>query len=229
MKFHGIVKSTVLDYPGLMACTLFTGGCNFRCPFCQNAALVLDPSSEPTLDPDEIENFLKNRVGLLDGVCITGGEPLLQADITSFVTHVKSLGFRVKIDTNGSFPEKLDELIHSGCVDYIAMDIKSSPKGYAAAAGLESFDMTPIYTSVTLLKQSGIDHEFRTTLVKELHHEEDMIAIGQWLGKEEKYFLQTFLDKGMNIKSGLHGFSKKEEENFQKILKSYIDSVSIRG
>jgi len=229
MKFHGIVKSTVLDYPGLMACTLFTGGCNFRCPFCQNASLVLNPLSEPTLDPDEIEDFLIHRVGLLDGVCITGGEPLLQADITEFVAHVKSLGFQVKIDTNGSFPEKLEELIRGGCVDYIAMDIKSSPEGYAQASGLQSFDMTPLYKSVNLIKESGIDHEFRTTLVKELHSEKDIIAIGKWLGKDQKYFLQTFLDKGMNIKSGLHGFSKKEEENFQKILNSYIDSVSIRG
>ncbi|MCH3917333.1 MAG: anaerobic ribonucleoside-triphosphate reductase activating protein [Spirochaetia bacterium] len=229
MKFHGIVKATVLDYPGLMACTLFTGGCNFRCPFCQNASLVEDPSSQPVLDLDDLDVFLKSRIGLLDGVCITGGEPLIQQDIGAYCSYLKELGFKVKVDTNGSIPSRLAELLAGGNVDYVAMDIKSSPEKYAQATGLESFDVKPILESVDLLKHSTVQHEFRTTLVRELHTEKDIDAIGLWLGRGQHYFLQTFEDKGRNIVSGLHGFTKKEEENFQIRLKNYMDFVELRG
>jgi pyruvate formate lyase activating enzyme len=229
MIFHGLVKSTLLDYPDKLACTLFTGGCNFRCPFCQNSALVLDPASEPIIDQKELNTFLKKRVKYLDGVCITGGEPLLQKNVGDFCKYLKDLGFLVKLDTNGSFPKKLESLIAKNLIDYVAMDLKSSKEGYAKAVGIEKFDYSVIEESVDILQNCDVDHEFRTTLVKELHSEKEIRGIGSWLRKDQKLYLQRFEDKGSNIVQNLTGFSEKETILIQDILKTYIASVKVRG
>jgi pyruvate formate lyase activating enzyme len=229
MVFHGLVKSTLLDYPGKLACTLFTGGCNFRCPFCQNAALVLDPSSEPLIDSDELNAFLQKRKRYLDGVCITGGEPLLQRNVEDYCKYLKDLGYLVKIDTNGSFPQKLEKLISKNLVDYVAMDLKSSKEGYAKAIGVDNFDISLIEQSVNILEDCSIDHEFRTTLVKELHSEKEIHGIGSWLRKDQKLYLQHFEDKGSNIVKNLTGFNEKETKVIKDILKTYIAFVEIRG
>lgn len=229
MKFHGLIKSTLLDYPGYFACTLFTGGCNFRCPFCQNSSLVLNPESEPTINEEELVNFLLKRKKYLDGVCITGGEPLLQKDIVNFCKFLKNIGYKIKLDTNGSFPKKLKKLLDLNLLDYIAMDIKSSKKGYSTAIGLDTLNIELIEESVEIIKNSNIEHEFRTTLVKELHSIDDLISIAKWLGPSEKFFLQTFEDKGSNIESNLHAFSKEEELYIKNKLKNYISFVEVRG
>ncbi len=229
MIFHGLVKSTLLDYPNKLACTLFTGGCNFRCPFCQNSSLVLDPSSEPIIDPTELDTFLKKRVKYLDGVCITGGEPLLQKNVDDYCKYLKDLGYLVKIDTNGSFPKKLESLISKNLVDYIAMDLKSSKEGYSKAVGIANFNISQIEESVEILKNCNVNHEFRTTLVKELHGEKEIIGIGKWLNKNQKLYLQKFEDKGSNIANNLTGFNQNETKVIQNILKTYIDLVIIRG
>ncbi len=227
MQFHGLVKSTLVDYPNLLACTLFTQGCNLLCPFCQNSSLVLKKDL-PALDSNELLNFLNKRKNILDGVCITGGEPLMQDEIFSFCKILKDIGYKVKVDTNGTFPNKLSKLLDSNLVDYVAMDIKNSRKEYNRAVG-KKIDISNIEKSVNLLKNSNIDYEFRTTLVKELHTIESLIDMAKWIGKDSKLFLQTFQDSGTNIVTGLHGFSVEEEKLIQKELKKYIKSVEIRG
>lgn len=229
MKFHGLNKTTLVDYPGNIACTLFTGGCNLRCPFCQNSSLVLNPESEPYIDDEELTQFLEKRKTFLDGVCITGGEPLLQNDLESFCVYLKSLGYKVKLDTNGTFPDKLQNLLDKNLLDYVAMDIKSSKEGYAKAAGIEGLNISKIERSVEILKSTKVAHEFRTTLVKEFHTIKELISIAKWIGSKEKLYLQTFSDKGTNIEDGLHGFSEKEEKAIKNVLKTYIDFVKIRG
>ncbi|MGD1817637.1 MAG: anaerobic ribonucleoside-triphosphate reductase activating protein [Pleomorphochaeta sp.] len=229
MLFHGLIKSTLLDYPGKLACTLFTGGCNFRCPFCQNSALVLNPASEPTLDSEELNAFLKKRTKYLDGVCITGGEPLLQKNVDDFCKYLKDLGYLVKLDTNGSFPSKLENLISHNLVDYVAMDLKSSREGYAKAVGIENLKISLIEESVEILKNTSVEHEFRTTLVKELHGEQEIKGIGEWLNKDQKLYLQKFEDKGANIVQNLTGFNLNETISIKNILKNYIDFIEIRG
>ncbi|MGN1117523.1 MAG: anaerobic ribonucleoside-triphosphate reductase activating protein, partial [Acutalibacteraceae bacterium] len=165
MKIYGLQKMTLLDFPGKVACTLFTGGCNFRCPFCHNARLVTELDKDEVYSEEEIFEYLRKRVGILDGVCITGGEPLMNADIADFITKVRELGYAVKLDTNGSYPETLKNLIDRGLVDYIAMDIKNTPEKYAQTIGVKKFDFTPIKKSIEIIMQSGVPYEFRTTVV----------------------------------------------------------------
>ncbi len=227
MKFHGLIKSTFLDYPNLLACTLFTKGCNLLCPFCQNSSLVLE-TDLPPLDEREILNFLNNKKYLLDGVCITGGEPLMQDEIFDFCKLLKNIGYKVKVDTNGTFPNKLEKLIKENLVDYVAMDLKNSREEYNKSVG-KKINIQKIENSVGILKNSNIDHEFRTTLVKELHDHKNLIEIAKWIGKNEKLYLQTFQDAGTNIVSNLHGFTADEEKHIQKLLKNYINFVEIRG
>ena len=225
----GLQKLTLLDYPGNMACTVFLGGCNFRCPFCHNKALVVNPDFDAKMELDEFFSFLNKRIGVLDGVCITGGEPLLYDDIFDFAAKIKSMGYKVKLDTNGSFPDKLRTLIESGNIDYVAMDIKNSPARYRETVGIESFDIRPIYESVNLLLSDVIPYEFRTTLVNELHTEQDIVEIGKWISGAKQYFLQGFVDSGQIIGSGLSPLSKQKTEAFKEILKPYVPSVAIRG
>jgi pyruvate formate lyase activating enzyme len=229
MKFHGLIKSTLVDYPDKLACTLFTGGCNLRCPFCHNSDLVLNPESQPYLSDEEVTKFLEGRKRYMDGVCITGGEPLLQAGIAEFCKYLKSLGYLVKLDTNGAFPEKLKTLLDLNLIDYVAMDVKNTKEEYARTVGYSEISIEPFEKSIEIIKNSGIEHEFRTTVVKEFHAVENLIEIAKWIGRDQKYYLQTFSDKGSNIQSGLHGYSADEEKAMQIQLKNHIDFVEIRG
>ena len=175
MNIHGLQKMTLLDFPGHVACTVFLAGCDFRCPWCHNAELI-DGTAEPVMDDAELLRFLKKRQGLLDGVAITGGEPLLR-DLTPLLEEIKALGYPVKLDTNGTHPERLRGLIEAKLVDYVAMDIKNSPARYAETAGLAQLDLAPIRASIDLLRSATPDYEFRTTVVAELHAAEDFTAL----------------------------------------------------
>ena len=229
MIIRGIQKVTLLDYPGKVACTLFTGGCNFRCPFCQNSELVLCPKAVDEIPMSDIFAYLNKRKGLLDGVCITGGEPLLEGDIEVFMREVRSLGYLIKLDTNGYLPDKLEHLISCKLLDYVAMDIKSCRENYALVAGLPGLDISRIEKSIELLKKSGIPHEFRTTVVHELHTAEDVRKIGLWLAGEERYYIQKFADSGEILCPGLSAPTDEELASFLEAVKPYIPSVSLRG
>ena len=227
MKISGLQKLTLLDYPGKMACTVFTYGCNFRCPFCHNAMLVTEENSDD-ISEDEFFAFLKKRQGILDGVCISGGEPTLQKDLAEFIGKIRALGYAVKLDTNGSQPEVLRNLIKENLLDYVAMDIKNSPAKYSLTCGCE-VDLVPIKESVSIIKESGIDHEFRTTTVRELHKAEDFAEIAEWIKGDSRYFLQHFEDSGNLIGDNLSAFSKEEMTTFAKGIQAKLPKVTIRG
>jgi pyruvate formate lyase activating enzyme len=229
MKIKGLAKLTLLDFPGKVACTVFTGGCNFKCPFCHNASLAVRPGELPDIHEEEFFSMLSKRKGILDGVCITGGEPLLMPDIAGFIGRIKEMGYSVKLDTNGSFPEQLAKLIDLKLIDMVAMDIKNSPEKYQATGGLKSFDMTPIYDSVKILMNSDIPYEFRTTVVKELHSAEDFARIGEWISGCPNYFLQNYVDSENVLVSGFSSCSKEELLSFRDIVKPYVGRVELRG
>ncbi len=229
MKFHGFQKMTVLDYPGHIACTAFTGGCNLRCPFCHNAPLVTELESSATIDEEEILAFLKKRQGLLDGIAITGGEPLLQPEIPAFIQKVKGLGFLVKLDTNGCYPEVLKQLVEDKLVDYVAVDIKNSISKYPETVGVPNFDIAPVLETVAYLKTNPVAYEFRTTIVKEFHTQEDIRSITDWIVGTERYFLQNFTDSGHLIGSNLHEVGKAQLEQFCQIAQEKIPATKIRG
>lgn len=229
MKLSGLQKMTLLDYPGKVAATVFTGGCNFRCPFCHNASLVLDPETDGAMTEEEFFDFLVRRKGRLDGVCVSGGEPLLQPELGAFMARIKALGFLVKLDTNGSFPSKLRELVSGGLIDYVAMDIKNSPAGYAKTAGTVGDVLPQIEKSVDFLLSCPAEYEFRTTVVKEFHTQEDFAAIGRWIRGAKRYFLQNLVDSGGLIQPGLRGVEKAELEAFAEAARKYVPSVQIRN
>lgn len=229
MKICGLNKTTLLDYPGKVACTIFVGGCNFRCPFCHNSSLVLDAASQPKISQEEIFTFLKRRRGILEGVCITGGEPTLYPELSEFFKKIRNLGYMIKLDTNGSHPEVLKKLAADGLVDKIAMDIKTSPEHYSLLTGIATPDMDAIKESVSYLLEGNVDYEFRTTAVKELHSEQDFIEIAQWLKGAKAYYLQAYKDSEEVIKPGFSSFTLEELEHFKDILKEYISLVEIRG
>lgn len=226
MIIKGIQKLTLLDFPGRVACTVFTAGCNFRCPFCHNASLVVK-NGEDVIPEEEIFDFLDKRRGRLSGVCISGGEPTLQPDLIPFIRRIREMGYAIKLDTNGYRPDVVKELIDGGLVDYIAMDIKTSRERYFAVAGVD-IDVAKIEESAALVMQSGIDYEFRTTVVKELHSEADFTNIGNWLSGAKKFFLQGFIDSGDCISEGLHGYDKNELLDLLNVLKVKIPSAKIR-
>ncbi|MBQ9841562.1 MAG: anaerobic ribonucleoside-triphosphate reductase activating protein [Clostridia bacterium] len=227
MNVQGYQKLTLLDFPGRTACTLFTGGCNLRCPFCHNAGLVRTPLAERNC-ADEVLCYLEKRRGILDGVCVTGGEPLLQPDLADFIHRIKEMGYAVKLDTNGSLPDRLSALLEQGLVDYVAMDIKSSPDGYAAATGTE-VDMTVYERSVQILRNSGVPYEFRTTAVGGIHTPADFAAIGRWLGDVPRYFIQRFVDSGQLLGEGYHPFSIEEMEHLLTVVREHIPAAQLRG
>ena len=229
MNIQGFQKLTLLDYPGKMACTLFTAGCNMRCPFCHNAGLVTHIDANNKYDEDEFFAFLKKRKGILDGVCITGGEPLLQKDIADFIKRIKELGFAVKLDTNGSFPEKLKALTDGGLVDYVAMDIKNTPDKYGETVGVDGFDIAPILRSIEILKEGTVDYEFRTTVVEEYHSDTDFSDIGKMLEGTKKYFLQQFKDSGDIIGEGLHAPNKEKMLKMLEATRKFVPSAELRG
>jgi len=229
MRIQGLQKLTLLDYPEHTACTVFTAGCNFRCPFCHNASLVVNIPKEAEISEDEFFTFLQKRKGILDGVCVSGGEPLLQPDIELFIRKIKDMGFAVKLDTNGSFPDKLIHLVEQGLVDYVAMDIKNSPETYDFTAGTETLDIVSVKKSVAYLKEGHVPFEFRTTVVKHYHSKESFEEIGKWLAGTEKYFLQNFVDSGDLIGKNTRGCSEEEMKEFLMTVKKYIPSAKLRG
>ena len=229
MRIQGLQKLTLLDYPEHTACTVFTAGCNFRCPFCHNASLVVDIPKESEIREEEFFAFLQKRIGILDGVCVSGGEPLLQPDIERFIKKIKDMGFAVKLDTNGSFPDKLIHLVEEGLVDYVAMDIKNSPETYAFTAGTETLDIVSVKKSVAYLKEGHVPFEFRTTVVKHYHSKENFEEIGKWLAGTEKYFLQNFVDLGDLIGKNTRGCSEEEMKEFLETVKKYIPFAKLRG
>ena len=231
MLLKGLQKLTLLDFPSKMACTVFSGGCNFRCPFCHNASLVIGSRllESPTLPEEEFFSFLEKRKNILEGVCVSGGEPTLSPDILSFLYNIKKLGFLVKLDTNGSMPNVIADAVSEGLVDYIAMDIKNSKESYSKTVGIENYDVSNIAESAELIMRCGVDYEFRTTLVRELHTEDDIISIGKWLTGAQRYFLQTFLDSGDLLAEGFSSYDKNETEHLLSLLKEYIPNAQIRG
>lgn len=231
MNIHGLQNLTLLDYPGYTAATIFLGSCNFRCPFCQNSSLVLAPDLEPVISEDEVFQFLEKRKRVLDGVCITGGEPTLSKDLGSFLQKIKHLGYLVKLDTNGSRPDVLKELISQGFLDYVAMDIKSSREGYAAAAGIEGMNLDAVEESVRfLLKEAPVDYEFRTTAVKGLHQKQDFVGIRDWIAGCRRYYLQNYRDSEQILVPGVYAsFSKGELEEFLAVVRETIPGAELRG
>ena len=230
MEIHGLQKLTLLDYPGHTACTVFTGRCNFRCPFCQNASLVLHPETLASIPEEDVFAFLEKRKGLLDGVAVTGGEPTLQPDLPDFLRRVKDMGYETKLDTNGARPETLGSILAEGLADYVAMDVKSSPAGYGRCAGISSETLLEaVKESVRLLEGSGVAHEFRTTAVKGLHSVEDFEAIGRWLAGTEKYFIQSYADSGDILEPGYEAFSREELEELLAAVRPYIPGARLRG
>lgn len=226
MLIGGFQKMTMLDYPGKVAATVFTYGCNFRCPFCHNATLVIDEAQ--LFSEEEILAYLDKRKGILDGVCISGGEPLLQKDIFDFIKKVKDLGLLVKLDTNGSYPDKLKEAIDSGLVDYVAMDIKTCRENYSKVADV-NVSTKDIEKSVEILLENKVDYEFRTTVVRELHTMDDFVKISSWIKGAKRYFLQCFKDNENLIGNNLSAYTPQELEGFLEVLKSNINEVSLRG
>lgn len=229
MKICGLNKTTLLDYPGKVAATVFLGGCNFRCPFCHNRTLVLHPELEPTFSRDELFSFLKKRQGILDGVCITGGEPTLSADLDKLLREIKSLGYLVKLDTNGSQPDILKKLVHEGLVNMVAMDIKACLPRYSVLTGLSSPYTQAVQESVSFLLSGIVDYEFRTTVVKELHSQQDFVEIGQWIAGAKAYYLQAYKDSPDVLVPGFSCYSYEELSRFREILLRTIPIVEIRG
>lgn len=229
MIFHGFQKMTLLDFPGKVACTLFTAGCNFRCPFCHNSTLVLTPGEAEKYPEDEILSYLKKRKGLLEGVAVTGGEPTLDPGLPDFLRRVKDLGFPVKLDTNGTAPALLASLVSEGLVDYVAMDIKNCKEKYAATAGVPSLDMAPILESVSFLLSGAVDYEFRTTLVRKFHTVSDIASAAEWISGARRYFLQNFVDSGLLIDPSMTGVPKSETLLMLDAARPFVQSVSVRG
>jgi len=229
VKFYGLQKLSLLDYPGHMAATLFTGGCNFRCPFCHNKSLVFLDDNAEAIDHQSILDYLLKRKGVLDGVCVTGGEPLLYPSIKNYLKVFKEMGLSVKLDTNGTNPKVLKELVDKGLVDYVAMDIKNCPKKYPMTIGIEDYDLTNIKESIKYLLDDNVDYEFRTTVVKEFHEADDFKEIGKLIKGAKRYFLQKFEDHGSCIKEGLSAPSDEDLKQFKDIVKDYVQDVHIRG
>lgn len=230
MIIGGLQKLTLLDFPGTVACTVFTVGCNLRCPFCHNRDLVVNPPECDRISEEEFFAFLNKRKGILDGVAITGGEPLLHADIGEFIAKIKSMGFKVKLDTNGTFPERLREILAEGNVDYVAMDLKNTFDKYAGTVGIDGFDTSLVAGSIKAIQESGVEHEFRTTVVSPMHTADDFGAIAKLVEGSENYFLQNFVDSGSLISGD--GLSELPRDELEKALwnaKQIIPQAKIRG
>lgn len=227
MTINGIQKLTLLDFPGHVACTVFLAGCDLRCPFCHNASLVTG-APEAVMSEEQFFSFLDKRHGILDGVAITGGEPLLRRDIKDFMARIKSSGFGVKLDTNGTHPDVLAEVIDAGVVDYVAMDVKNSPEKYAATVG-GMVDLGAVRRSVALLIGGRVEYEFRTTVVRELHTCGDIAAIGEWIAGAERYFLQQFRDSGEILGGKFTSPTAEEMASFADAARPFVPSVALRG
>ena len=224
----GLQKVTLLDFPGKVACTVFLTGCNLRCPYCHNPELVFPQNDRKTVSENELFEFLSSRRGKLDGVCITGGEPTLQRDLPDFLRKIKSLGFAVKLDTNGTNPAMLRAILDEGLADYVAMDIKNSPRRYAETCGGADI-LSGVQESVLLLQDSLADYEFRTTVCKPLHTEREMEEIGRWLKGAKRYFLQPFVDSGSLVSGGVQAHTRDELARLRQAVLPYIPNTQLRG
>jgi len=229
MRIHGFQKLTLLDYPGKVACTIFLGNCNFRCPFCHNAGLVLSADKEPTIEEEEVLAVLKKRQGILDGVCITGGEPTLNADLVELIEKIKQLGYAVKLDTNGYRPKVLKGLVQEGLIDYVAMDIKNSLPRYPETVGVSDFHPEKIQESVDFLMNGSLDYEFRTTVTRELHSKKELIEIGKWLQGCSRYYLQQYQESASVIRPVFSKYTPEEILQLKELLEGYIKEVYVRG
>lgn len=230
MLICGLQKLTLLDYPGKLACTVFTGGCNFRCPFCHNSSLVVPERLSCDTDEARVLDFLKKRQGTLEGVAVTGGEPLLHGDIDNFLARVHEMGYKIKLDTNGSFPERLIEIVKAGLVDRVAMDIKNSPELYAKTVGVPTLKLDAVEKSKDFLLTGAVDYEFRTTAVKGLHTVESVAGAARWIAGAREYYLQQFTDSGDVLSiSGLEAFEESEMHALAAAASAYVPNVRVRG
>ena len=227
MKIAGFDKLSLLNYPDMVSATIFTNGCNFLCPYCQNSALVLDAKDNELIPEKEVLEYLNERKKLLDGVCITGGEPTIQSDLVEFIQKIKNLGLKVKLDTNGSHPEVIEELLEKNLIDYIAMDIKTVFSKYNQVANRQ-VDTDALRRSIEIIKASNIDYEFRTTVVKAFVSYEDLIFILDYLNCKN-YYLQKFEDRQSNIVYHLAAYSDEELKEIYNNLKEKYDFIKIRG
>lgn len=228
MKIGGFQKMTVQDFPEKIACIVFTPGCNFKCPFCHNSSLVTNEAE--LIDQDEIFSYLNKRKGILDGVCISGGEPLLHGEaLFEFMKKIKEMGFLIKLDTNGSFPDLLKSAIDMKLLDYVAMDIKNCPDKYATTAGITNLDISKIEESIKILTSGSVDYEFRTTVTKELHSPQDFVKIGQWIQGAKRYFIQNFVDSGSILSNGCSALDNQGLNALLDAVLPYIPSAKIRG
>ena len=233
MKIAGLQKMTLLDYPGKVACTVFLPGCNYRCPFCHNSGLL--ETAPEAITAKELLVFLEKRQGLLDGVCITGGEPTLQKDLPQFLEDIKALGYPVKLDTNGSNPTMLGQLLEQGLVDYVAMDVKNCPARYGETVGIADMPLDKTEQSLRLLLSGRIDYELRTTCVAEFHNVPEIRAMGAWVEglvpgvKPPTWYLQCFVDRDSVLQSGLHSHNREKMEEMRKALEPHGKIVSCRG
>ena len=228
MKIHGLQKMTLLDFPGLVACTVFLGGCDLRCPFCHNAE-ILDMNAPAVMDDKEFLEFLETRRGKLDGVAVTGGEPTLRPDLPELLSEIKRLGFKVKLDTTGNHPDMLKRIVGEGLVDYVAMDVKNSKERYAETVGLTGFDISRVDESISFLLRGDVEYEFRTTVIKQFHDRDSFIGIAEWIKGAEKYFLQGFVDRDTVPFAGLEARTEEEMKEYAEMVKPYVKSVELRG
>ena len=228
MIINGFQKLTLLDFPGRTAAIVFTAGCDLRCPFCHNAPLVSRIRAEERIDEDEIFAFLEKRRGLLDGVSVSGGEPLLQKDILKFLERVKALGYALKLDTNGSSPKRLFEVLGSGLVDYVAMDIKNAPSLYPKTAGIVGLDVSPFEESKNIILSGSVDYEFRTTVTHELHTPKSIAEAAEWISGAKRYYIQNFKDSGDLVSGGVSPCSQEELEEMRRAAEPFVKSVEVR-
>ena len=228
MKIHGLQKMTLLDYPGKVACTVFFGGCDLRCPFCHNSDL-LDMNAPALMEEEELLSFLKSRQGLLEGVCFTGGEPLMRPELPELCRQIKALGYPIKLDTNGFRPGPLRRLMEEGLIDYVAMDIKNAPARYGETTGRQNLDLAPLYESITLLKEGRVDYEFRTTVVAQFHDDSVFPLIGEMISGARRYFLQKFTDRDSVLFAGLEAPAEEEMRRWAGIMKQYVENTELRG
>lgn len=229
MKILGLEKLSLVDFDGHIAATVFTGGCNFRCPFCHNGPLVLDAESQPEIPQEELFDYLKKRKSMLTGVCITGGEPTLHKDLGDFIARLKSIGYKVKLDSNGTNPAMLKTLVRDNLLDYVAMDVKNSPARYGETIGIKNYDLSKINESIDFLKSGAVGYEFRTTLIAEYHTAADIEEIGKWINGAEKYFMQAYKETENCIETGLTKVDENTAESFKSIMQKYVKYVALRG
>lgn len=227
MLIQGLQKLTLLDFPSHVACTVFLGGCDFRCPFCHNSSLIA--GGEAVMDEEELLKFLKKRQGLLDGVAFTGGEPLLRRDLAPLLEKIRALGFAVKMDTNGNHPDVLKALVGEGLIDYVAMDIKNAPEKYAATIGLDTFDISAVGESLAFLKTGVVDYELRTTAVAEYHTDEDFHAMGKWIEGAKRYFIQCYTQRDSVLCPGLTAPSEEDLRRWCDIVRPFVGEAAVRG